>query len=111
MPNCKGQSITPTGFSIHTNEHGLLEVEVTTAGNTTTIRCFKDSVLQQAPTVINATPAAIETIITNFLNGIIVGAVGAPQHIYIACHVTSVNPFSCNLISANGPISGNWWEL
>ena len=111
MPNCKGQSITPTGFSIQTNEHGLLEVLVVTVGNTTTISCFKDSILQQAPTVISATPLAIETIINNFLNGIIVGVVGGPQHIYIACHVVQVNPFLCNLMSANGPISGNWWEL
>jgi len=109
MPNCKGQSITPTGFSILTNEYGLLEVLVGTVAVVTTISCFKDGILQQAPTVNNATIGVVETIITNFLNGIIVGAVGAPQHIHIACHVVTVNPFLCNLMSANGPISGTWW--
>ena len=115
MPNCKYQKLKTlavdgvAGFEILTNEYGLLEVLVVTVGNTTTISCFKDSILQQAPTVINATPSAVETLITNFLNGIVVGVVNGPQHTYIACHVVTVNPFLCNLMSANGPISGTWW--
>jgi hypothetical protein len=112
MPNIKHQKVDlGDGFEISTNEYGLLEVRVQTVGSVTTVSCFKDSVLQQAPTITNATPSSLEAVITNFLNQILVGAVSAPQHVHIACHVENVNPFVFNIMSSNSPIlaAAQWW--
>lgn len=101
MPNCKFQLIAAAGFQIQTNEYGLLEVSVATVGNITTVTCRKDGALQQEPTINNATPSVLQTVITNFLNGIVVGVQNAPPHIQIVCTVSQVNPFVFGLRSAN----------
>lgn len=108
MPPIRTQTITPTGFSLQTQAFGLLEISISQAGNTTTVTCRKNGVQEQAPTVTNATPAVVETLCNNFMNGQVLG-VGSLKPFYNAVHIFSLAPLSLKARTSNTPITGEWW--
>lgn len=111
MPAIRSQSINADGFTLETISGGVLEVVISFAGNTHTITCKKDGVVQQAPTVNNATASVLESLINNWMNGNVPGTGTQSQQMYNACHIFSLSPLSLTTITSVTPISGEWWAI
>lgn len=110
MPNITGQRLTADGFVIDTVKYGPFQVVITKNGNQTTVRVTQNGAVVTEPTINNATPAVVESVINNAINGVVLG-VGGTQDFYSAVHIFTLSPLSLIMASSDTPISGTWWVL
>lgn len=108
MPPVRAQTIASNGFTI-TSALGTFDVTISTTGNQTTLTVRQDGNIITQPTINNATPGVLETLINNAINGAILGA-GSVQQFFTAVHIFVVNPVSLNIHSSDTAIGGEqWW--